>query len=181
MAEFLRIILPELLPKEWIIDENYFIRKHQGKSDLRKSIPVKIRTFSHWNDKVGIVVLQDQDSNDCKRLKEELLALCRTGGELPVMVRVVCQELESWYLGDMAAIQCAYSRFRAEHFTNKAKFRNPDLCSAKHELKKILPEYQEISSTKKIAPHIRIADNKSESFRQFVTGITRFATTLNVS
>ena len=73
MAEVLRIILPKVAPPEWILDQNYFIRKHQGKSDLKKSIPSKITAFSHFHEKVGVVIVQDQDSNDCKILKQSLL------------------------------------------------------------------------------------------------------------
>lgn len=179
MAEFLRIILPHLLPEGWNIDQNVFIRKHQGKSDLKKSIPTKLKAFSHWNEPVGFIIMQDQDSNDCRLLKQELQALCNNYNTTPVLIRIVCRELEAWYLGDMDAMQKAYPTFKARSYSGKSKFRKPDLCNAKDELKKILPGYQETSAARNIAPHIRIDNNRSESFRQFITGFKQFIHTIN--
>ena len=174
MAEFLRIILPDYLPEEWVIDKNIFIRKHQGKSDLKKSIPVKLKAFSHWHEPIGFIIMQDQDSNDCRLLKQEIKDLCEQYTNIPILIRIVCRELESWYLGDMNAIQKAYPSFKAKTYQSKAKFRNPDLCNAKDELKKILPSYQETSAARNIAPHISIKTNRSESFHQFVNGLELF-------
>jgi hypothetical protein len=33
MAEVLKVILPKILPDQWILNQNYFIRPHEGKSD----------------------------------------------------------------------------------------------------------------------------------------------------
>lgn len=174
MAEFLRILLPRLLPAGWKVDDNVFIRKHQGKSDLKKSIPIKLKAFSHWHEPIGFIIMQDQDSNDCRKLKQELSDLCSTCNNIPVLIRIVCRELESWYLGDMNAIQQAYPSFKAKAYSGKSKFRKPDVCNAKDELKKILPNYQETSAARTIAPHIRIENNHSESLHQFVTGLSLF-------
>ena len=34
MAEVLKVLLPRILPAPWVLGENYFIRPHEGKSDL---------------------------------------------------------------------------------------------------------------------------------------------------
>ena len=39
MKEFLNILLPKILDNDWILNENYFIRSFEGKSDLQKNIP----------------------------------------------------------------------------------------------------------------------------------------------
>lgn len=179
MAEFLRIVVPNLLPDGWHLDYNVFIRKHQGKSDLKKSIPTKLKAFSRWNEPVGFIIMQDQDSNDCRLLKQELQALCHDYERIPILIRIVCRELEAWYLGDMSAIQKAYPSFKAKSYAGKSKFRKPDFCNAKDELKKILPSYQETSAARIIAPHIQAENNNSESFRQFVTGFKRFIQTIH--
>lgn len=179
MAEFLRIVMPPLLPDGWAIDQNVFIRKHQGKSDLKKSVPTKLKAFSHWNEPIGFIIMQDQDSNDCRLLKQELQALCNDYKSMPVLIRIVCRELEAWYLGDMDAIQKAYPTFKAKNYSSKSKFRKPDQCNAKDELRKILPSYQETSAARNIAPHIKIDNNNSESFRQFVIGLKRFIQTID--
>lgn len=135
IKELLRIILPKVLPQKWQLDENYFIREHEGKSDLKKSIENKVKVFSNWHEPIGLVVVHDQDTADCKLLKEMLVDKCKKG-TCRFLVRIICRELESWYLGDMDAIEGAYPHFKASIYKNKAKFRNPDACNACDELKK---------------------------------------------
>lgn len=180
MAEVLKIILPKILPDGWQLYNNVFLRVHEGKSDLQKSIPKKFKAYSHFTPKVGVIIMHDQDSFDCKSLKNVLTDLCRQPGvEIPFLIRIVCRELESWYLGDMPAIEAAYPNFKSEKFMKKSKFRNPDTCNAKDELRKILPELQQIGSAQAISPHLKIGDNRSESFNQFISGLIRFMNTIN--
>jgi hypothetical protein len=181
MCDVLEIILPKLLPSKWVLDQNYFIRPHQGKQDLQKSIPRKVKTFATFYDPTGIVILHDQDSHDCKQLKHDLIMLCQAANNpinpSPILIRIACRELEAWYLGDLNAIQAAYPRFQAQKFVNKAKFRNPDnLNNAAQELQKIMPEFQKRASAKAIAPYLDLDpnNNKSESYRQFIVGIVAF-------
>lgn len=180
MKEFLTILLPRVLEEQWVLNENYFIRSFEGKSDLQKNIPSKVKLLSNWNhENVGIVIMQDQDSSDCKILKQKLLDLCNQNGNCPKLVRIICRELESWYLGDFAAINKAYPNFKHQNFLGKAKFRIPDNCNAYDELRKILPEFQKVGGAKKIAPFIDINGNKSESFKQTITGLNDFFGKLN--
>lgn len=72
MKEFLNILLPKILDNDWILNENYFIRSFEGKSDLQKNIPSKVKLLSNWNHEAsGIIIMQDQDSSDCKILKKK--------------------------------------------------------------------------------------------------------------
>ena len=175
MKELLSVLLPTILPNNWILDENYFIRSFEGKSDLQKNIPSKVKVLSNWNhEPTGVVVLQDQDSADCRVLKSKLLKLCNDSGNCPNLIRIVCKELEAWYIGDFKAIQLAYPKFKGDLYKNRAKYRNPDLCNASYELRKILPEFQKVSSAKKIAPFLNINNNRSESFNQTISGILKF-------
>ncbi|WP_281336801.1 DUF4276 family protein [Flavobacterium eburneipallidum] len=175
MKEFLTILLPKILDHHWGLNENYFIRSFEGKNDLQKNIPSKVKFLSNWNhEAVGVVIMQDQDSSDCKVLKQKLIAICNQNGNCPKLVRIICRELESWYLGDFVAINEAYPNFKHQNYINKSKFRIPDNCNAFDELKKILPEFQKVGGAKKIASFININENKSESFKQTVTGLIRF-------
>ena len=175
MKVFLEILLPRILPEEIRINEHYFLRAHEGKSDLKKSIPQKVRAFNNAGTPVGIVILQDQDSNDCVVLKNELVSLCEIpNNNVKCMVRIVCRELEAWYLGDMDAIQMAYPKFAAYKYKNKAKFRYPDNSNAYDEMRKIMPFFQKVEGARKISPHINITKNRSPSFHQFVTGLKTF-------
>lgn len=175
MKVFLEILLPRILPDEIKLNEHYFLRAHEGKSDLKKSIPKKISAFNNSNTEVGVVILQDQDSNDCMMLKNELVSLCELpNSNVRSLVRIVCRELEAWYLGDMDAMQKAYPKFIAHKYKNKAKFRYPDDSNASDEIKKILPTFQKVEGARRISPHINVEMNRSPSFHQFVNGLKLF-------
>ena len=47
MVNCLEQILPKILPEGFVLNENCFLRPHNGKSDLLKSIPRKVRVFSN--------------------------------------------------------------------------------------------------------------------------------------
>lgn len=173
MKEFLTIFLPRILDDFWVLNQNVFIRSFQGKSDLQKNIPSKIKTYSNWHEPIGVVILQDQDSNDCVELKRKLVELCEKNGDCPTLIRIVCRELESWYLGDFEAIGKSYLGFKFEKYIDKSKFRDPDTCNAYHDLKKILPEFQKVDGAKKIAPNISLGKNRSKSFHQTVSGMRK--------
>lgn len=119
----LEVILPKLIP-EYI---KYRCIAHQGKQDLAKSITIKIKAFQ-YNLKTKFVVVHNQDSHDCKKLKTDLLQLCKNSGKSEVIIRIICHELESWFLGDLTAIEKAY-KLKEKSLSKKQtqnKFRNPD-------------------------------------------------------
>jgi hypothetical protein len=68
-------LLPRLLP-----DVPFLCIPHEGKQDLEKSIPRKLRA---WNE-VGarFVIIRDNDEDDCCNLKKRLVDLCREGGQV---------------------------------------------------------------------------------------------------
>ena len=176
VAEVLNVILPKVLPDGWALNENCFVRPHEGKQDLQQSIPRKIRAASKKDITTGFIILQDQDSNDCRVLKSQLVGLCENAQQgnkaVPYKVRIVCHELEAWYLGDMGAIEQVFPRFHAANYRGKKKFRQPDDCNnPKQELKKIVGDYPQIATARAIAPHLDIEDNRSPSFRCFVSGV----------
>ncbi|BAB72466.1 DUF4276 family protein [Anabaena sp. FACHB-709] len=168
-------VLKEILPKI-IPDEISFICiPHQGKQDLAKSIPKKIRAFQ-FNPDTKFVIVHDQDSHDCKNLKSELLEICQNAGNKNILIRIICHELESWFLGDLVAVEKAYG-LKPESLSqkqNKTKFRNPDqLNSAKEELRKLVPEYYPGTHSRMIAPYLSLTENKSRSFQVFLDGINK--------
>jgi hypothetical protein len=138
---------------------------------LIKSIPNKLKI--NYGEPTTFVILHDQDSNDCKILKSEILEICKNNCRVDnkFLIRIVCRELESWYLGDMQAIECAFPRFKAAKYQNGAKFRNPDGLNATDEIIKLVPNFQKTKGAKLISQHIDIQNNRSESFNQFVSGL----------
>ncbi len=164
-------ILPQLIP-DYI---RYICISHQGKQDLAKSIPKKIKAFKS-NPATQFVIVHDQDSHNCQALKAKLLELCQQAGKPETMIRIICHELESWFLGDLAAVEKAYN-LTANSLRKKQtqkKFRNPDLLNnAKQELRKLVPAYYPGTHSKVIAPYLSLDANKSSSFQVFCAGIPK--------
>lgn len=173
MEKALKNILPAILPPEYQYNINYFLRPHHGKSDLQKSIPNKMKHYGNYHEPILFIILHDQDSNDCIQLRKELMGLCENG-RCPFLIRIVCRELESWFLGDMDAIETAFpGKFRADKYKNKAKFRNPDLLNAADELGKILPGFNKGIAAEYISKHLKLEQNTSPSFKKFVSGLKK--------
>lgn len=164
MKELLKGILPKILPT----GAEYKIIQHSGKSDLQKSIPRKLAVWNVPDTK--FVILQDQDSADCRRVKSDLQSISGASGKTP-LIRIVCRELESWYFGDLQAVSKAYGK-DLTLLAKKSKYRSPDdIGNPKEELRKLLPLHQQLSGARKIGPLMKIEKNTSESFQQFVKGL----------
>lgn len=60
-------------------------------------------------------------------LKSELTALCRGArANADFTVRIACAELESWFLGDLNALEKAFGLKGLAKRQSEAKFRDPD-------------------------------------------------------
>ncbi|TAK37515.1 MAG: DUF4276 family protein [Saprospiraceae bacterium] len=174
MEFFLRGVLPSLLPEGISLDENCFIRAHEGKQHLQKEIPPKVRAYQHYSIPTKVIIIQDQDSSDCKEVKQKLAALVNENSTLPSLVRIACRELEAWYLGDMDALEKAYPHFKAERHRNRAKFRDPDTCNASDELRKIIPDFQKSTAARRMPSEMDFSKNRSGSFQHLVKGLKSF-------
>lgn len=80
----MKYLLDELLPRILPPDVEFQTIPHQGKRDLERSIPGKLRGWKEPGD-IRFVILHDQDTKDCITLKQELLQLCATT-ERPCLV-----------------------------------------------------------------------------------------------
>ncbi|MPM85284.1 hypothetical protein SDC9_132362 [bioreactor metagenome] len=173
MEVCLKNILPKLLPD----DVTFQIIPHEGKQDLEKSIPKKLRA---WNDHEDVeykfIILRDKDGGDCITLKDNLVKLCSNAGRSDTLVRIVCNELESWFLGDLKAVELGIEINNISTMQRKKKFRNPDeLTNACEELKKLCGSYQKINGSKKISPYLDLENNSSTSFNIFISGVKKIA------
>jgi uncharacterized protein DUF4276 len=167
--EFLDSLLPRILPPEI----SFKTIPHHGKTDLRASLPRKLRAWR--NPYARFVVLHDQDANDCVSLKQQLLTVCNQARPdllLRPLIRIACHELEAWHLGDLEALETAFPAFNADGVRDKAKFRDVDaLANAAEELMKIAPEYQKVGGSRLLGSLVEIERNTSHSFQVFVSGI----------
>ncbi len=167
MKEVLDTLLPSLLPSGY----PFLVVPHDGKSDLERSIPRKLR---RWAEPADFVVVRDQDGADCRALKLKLCAICTAAGRPDTLVRIVCNELESWFLGDLQALETAFALHGIAGRQGERKYRAPDrLTNAKQELLRIVPGYREIAGARAVAPHLTAERNCSRSFVIFATGVRR--------
>ena len=168
MAVLLERLLPRLFPAL-----QFQCLPHEGKQDLARSIPRKLRA---WREPgVRFIVLRDQDNADCHEVKTQLVDLCRMGGRSDVLVRVVCRELEAWYLGEPAALALAFpsAAMRVQRELRKRRFRNPDeVVNPSAAVARLIPEFQKRRGARRMAEFLS-RDNRSRSFQVFVEGLER--------
>lgn len=166
MKYFIDGILPSILPN----GVSAITIPHEGKDDLKKSIPIKLRG---WNEPdVKFVIIHDQDFADCKILKQELKDICDKYNR-EVLIRIACHELEAWYFGDLEAVSKAYHKDLGK-YRAKRMYRNPDdIQQPKMKIRKLIPEHQQISGAKKISQYIDIDRNSSKSFQVFISGVRK--------
>lgn len=167
--EMLEGILPRLLPED--VHAQYLT--FQGKQDLEKNLVKKLRG---WRRPDSIfVVMRDQDAADCHTVKQKLTTLCRDAGREGVLIRVACRELESFYLGDLAAVEKGLDLKGLVKLYDKPRYRNPDeMVHPVDELTAITGNtYQKIAGSRAIAPHLDLNSNRSTSFNHLVSGLRR--------
>ena len=147
---------------------------HEGKGDLEKSIPRKLRAWQEPG--VRFVVVRDNDRGDCMELKEHLRELCSDRPEEDCLIRIPCQELEAWYLGEPDALAEAFREDSLRRIGSKARFRKPDdIPYPARALAQLVPHYQKIGSARILANHLDRQRNRSPSFHAMMDGIERFA------
>ncbi len=160
-------LLPRVFP-----DLSFLCVAHEGKQDLDKSVPRKLRA---WREPgVRFLVLRDNDGADCHRVKARLQGLCRKGGREDTVVRIVCQELEAWYLGDADALAEAFGREALRRISGRSRFRDPDsVRQPSAAVRRLIPEFQKTSGARRMARFLSREGNRSTSFRCFMQGIER--------
>jgi hypothetical protein len=165
MKEALDVILPHIIPN----NISFICIPYNGKGDLQNSIAHKMLSWKEPD--VHFVIVHDKDSSDCIELKSQLKELSVKGKRPDTLVRIVCSELESWFLGDLNAVEKGFAVDLSKN-RNKTIYQNPDaLANAKEELKKLIPTYQQISGSQSISKYMTIGENKSKSFQVFISGV----------
>ena len=108
-------------------------------------------------------------------LKNELMTRIRAGGKGGVsIVRIACHELESFYLGDLKAVEQGLGLAGLSRQQDGRKYRQPDvLVNASQELKRLTRGgYQKMAGSRAIAPHLMLdGANRSHSFKVLLGGI----------
>lgn len=173
MKELLEGLLPRIVPG-LIPNQTFLCVTHDGKSDLERSVPRKLRA---WREPgVRFVVVRDNDGGDCLALKASLLATCRQAGRDDTLVRIVCQELEAWYFGEPEALAEAFEGRDLSRLPRQARWHDPDALPRPAQLlAELVPEFQKLSGARRLASRLTRERNRSPSFHAFVDGVTRLA------
>lgn len=171
-----RVLLEGVLPRILPPDVEVVFLEFEGKQDLEKNIPRKLKTWRRPDSK--FVVLRDQDSGACVEVKARLAAKVSESGR-PALIRVACRELEAWVAGDLAAVAEAFGAPEIVSEKARAKFRDPDsLVRPVEHIQRLVPGYQKVDGARRVGPLLRVQGNSSASFRSFCSGIQRlFAAT----
>jgi len=183
MEEALKILLPRILPAE----TTYRILNFQGKKNLLRQLPARLRGYSWITEDYRIVVLTDEDRQNCLALKQQMEEAAQQAGlstktsagntRFQVLNRIVIEELEAWFLGDVEALRQAYPRL-PERLPRK--FNNPDAVAGGtwEALERTMQRhgyfkggYLKVEAARAISPHMDPARNRSRSFQVFRDGL----------
>lgn len=188
----MQALLKTLVPK--VVEGITFkIYSFDGKHDLLRNLEARLRgyakMFESWVD-AAVVVLVDEDRNDCKELKLKLETAAKNAGlgtlshprrgQVRVLNRIAVEELEAWFFGDPDAVIKAYPRVQRRTFSSKALSYPATIGGGTWEaLERVLQKHdyhpgglRKIQCAADIGLHMDIANNTSTSFKNFVRGLT---------
>ena len=170
-----KALLESLLPRCLSADIHVRLVPFEGKQDLEKQLVRRIRAYQ--NPHARFIVLRDQDNHpDCKKLKGSLSEHCEKSGRAQhCLVRIACQELETFYLADLDAVEKALTLNKLATQQSIRKFRDPDkLGSPSRELKSLTKNrYEKMAGSREIGKHLDLENHRSPSFRNLIAGIRR--------
>lgn len=167
--EMLKSILPRILPEDVIFRFVIF----EGKQDLEKQLEKRLRG---WNrPDTFFMIMRDQDGVDCYMIKDGLKEkVNRSGKGDRSLVRIACNELESFYLGDLRAVEMGLGIKNLSKQQGKRKYRSPDrLGNPVQELCRLTGNsYQKIQGSRNISEYMKLDHtNTSHSFNVLINGI----------
>lgn len=142
-------------------------------------LPAKLRAFAVKGADVCVVVLVDQDDDDCVQLLADLQKMLAKLKAKPVNVlfRIAMEEIEAWFLADRQAVTAAYANASFQHVPGG----DPDLIDDPSDilagcLGVPLPCTGQMKAewADKIAPHLDLDDPKSPSLAKLIEGVNRY-------
>ena len=167
--EMLKNLLPRILPDNVTVRYVVF----EGRQDLENQLGRKLRRWRVPDTR--FVVMRDKDQADCLTVKCRLVRICRDAGKPDVLVRVLCHELESWYLGDLNAVEQGLQIAGLARKQEQSRYRSPDrIANPVQELRRLTRDrYRKIDGSRDVGLHLSPDGNRSHSFTVFVSGLRR--------
>jgi len=185
------VALRNLIPRILGSQVAFHIHAYQGKPDLLNKLPNRLKGYRGWlPDDWRIVVLIDEDREDCTQIKRKLEDIATQAGFMTksdagvgkpfqVLNRLCVEELEAWFFGDVKAITSAYPRVPTS-LAQRARFRNPDAIvgGTWEALERVLQQagehrggLEKVRAAREISQHMDPRRNSSTSFRVFRDGL----------
>lgn len=185
------IVLLNVVPKIVGQAVSFDVHPFEGKQDLLRKLDGRLKGYSHWlPEDWRIVVLIDEDREDCTELKRKLEASAENAGlqtksnsilgqVYVVLNRLAIEELEAWFFGDVQALNQAYPRIPA-NLDQKSGFRNPDSIAhgTWEALERVMMKYgyhrsglNKIEAARAISVNMNPEQNSSRSFSVFREGL----------
>jgi hypothetical protein len=183
--------LTQLLPKILPSTVSSKIHAFRGKPDLLAKLPDRLKGYQAWlPPDWKIVILIDKDREDCLELKEklEIMAIssglitkssCQKDKSFQVLNRIVVEELEAWFFGDVQAIRQAYPKVSA-NLANQQPYRDPDAIKGgtAEALERVLKKagyhpggLEKNKASSEISQYMNPESNRSKSFQVFYQGL----------
>ncbi|MEG4852537.1 DUF4276 family protein [Microcoleus sp. B5-D4] len=183
--------LTQLLPKILPSTVTYKIHAFRGKTDLLAKLPNRLKGYQAWlPPDWKIVILIDEDREDCLKLKQqlEIMAIssglitkssCQKDKSFQVLNRIVVEELEAWFFGDVEAIRQAYPKV-SPNLANQKKYREPDAIKGGtwEALERVLRNagyhqggLEKYKASSEISKYMNPESNLSKSFKVFYQGL----------
>lgn len=177
----LSILIPKILAE---FSYSFNIHPYQGKQDLLRNLPNRLKAYLHNNENTKIIILIDRDDEDCTQLKAKLEKIARNvglstrsnphhSGNFYIVNRIAIEELEAWFFGDIEAIRAVYPRI-PKTLDKKQAYRNPDEIrgGTSEQLEKLLKDYYPNGLPKtivarEVSQHMNPDNNQSKSFQVF--------------
>lgn len=188
MEAALRVLAPRVLG-----GLSFEIHPHRSKQDLIRKLPQRLKGYASWMPSTWrLVVVVDQDDDDCEELKKKLEEIAKNAGfttrtanatEYAIVNRIAIEELEAWFFGDWEAVRAAYSGLGAA-VPQKAAYRDPDAVKGgtweafERELQvagHFTTGLRKIEVASAVAAHMDPDRNKSRSFQVFRDALREMA------
>jgi hypothetical protein len=183
--------LHNLVPKICGEEISFYIHAFRSKSDLLNKLPKRLKGYGNflppdWR----IIVLIDEDRENCASLKENLNRAAEDAGltvksiapnisNFQVLNRLAVEELEAWFFGDVEAIHLAYMKVPLTLGT-KSAYRDPDAIKGgtweamERELQRAgyyKSGLAKIKAAREISAKMVPSRNRSRSFQVFQRGL----------
>ncbi|PSB02399.1 DUF4276 family protein [Merismopedia glauca] len=181
--------LNKFLPRCLTLEIEYQVRRFNGKQDLLKKLPDRLKGYKAWIPEDWlIVILVDRDNEDCHQLKQKLENIAITAGfitksnnscSFQVLNRIMVEELEAWFFGDIPAIIQAYPGVKPS-LAQQEKYRDPDAIQGGtwEALERVLQKARyhqggldKPKAAREIAEYMTPETNRSKSFQVFYDGL----------